>query len=276
MKRPVRKSTIIMTIFFLTGLALVLFPFVSNQINDYMNNQLVDYYQKQANKENEQQVAAAKEAWDKKNQERSAASALNDPFKKTEKKIKPEKSYFQEHTIAYLDIPKINSKLPVFDGTNDFLLEKGAGLLEGSSFLSGGPGTHAVISAHRGLPTAKLFTDLPKLAKGDLFIITVNNEKHAYEVDHINIIEPDDTQELEIIPGKDYVTLFTCTPYMVNTHRLLVRGKRVAYTEEMKKQIDQSDQKRKWENWKIIFSILAGIGVLIYSIKKIVSIKNKK
>lgn len=126
-------------------------------------------------------------------------------------------------------------KLPVFDVTNDFFLSKGATVLEGTSSINGGESSHSVISSHRGLKKAKLFTDLPKLKKKDQFYIEVLNETHAYEVDQIKVIEPTDTTDLLIVDGMEYVTLMTCTPYGINSHRLLVRGHRVSYTKAMAK-----------------------------------------
>lgn len=129
--------------------------------------------------------------------------------------------------MGYITIPKIDVELPIYHGTSDKVLKNAAGHLQGSSLPIGGESTHAVISAHRGLPSAKLFSDLDELEKGDRFTITVLNEVLTYEIDKIQIIEPDELDKLEIVDGEDYVTLITCTPYGINTHRLLVRGSRV-------------------------------------------------
>ncbi len=129
--------------------------------------------------------------------------------------------------IGTVEIPSINVTLPIYHGTSDEILQIGAGHLVGTSFPVGGTGTHAVISGHRGLVTARLFTDLDKVAVGDMFYITVLDRELAYEVDQILVVLPEDTSAIEIDPEGDYVTLMTCTPYGVNTHRLLVRGHRV-------------------------------------------------
>ncbi len=129
--------------------------------------------------------------------------------------------------MGYITIPEIDVELPIYHGTSDKVLNNAAGHLQGSSLPIGGDNTHAVISAHRGLPSAKLFSDLDELEKGDRFTITVLNEVLTYEVDKIQIIEPDELDKLEIVDGEEYVTLITCTPYGINTHRLLVRGRRV-------------------------------------------------
>lgn len=129
--------------------------------------------------------------------------------------------------MGYIEIPSINVSLPIYHGTGEAVLQVAAGHLEWSSLPIGGANTHAVLSGHRGLPSSKLFTDLDKLKDGDLFIIRILNETLTYEVDQILIVEPEDISDLIIESGEDYCTLFTCTPYGINTHRLLVRGHRV-------------------------------------------------
>lgn len=150
--------------------------------------------------------------------------------------------------LATIEIPKINLESPIYRGTSEELLQKGIGWLEGSSLPTGGIGTHAVLTGHRGLPTAKLFTDLPELEKGDQFIITYLDEKLAYEVNQILTVEPDETDALVINPTQDYITLITCTPYMINSHRLFVRGHRVPYINEAKK-LTLAENIRKYFNW---------------------------
>ena len=131
------------------------------------------------------------------------------------------------HMLGYLEIPAINVELPVFRGTEERQLQAGAGWWIGTSLPTGGESTHCVITAHTGLAKAKLFTDLDQLAAGDRFTVTVLDRKLTYEVDQILVTEPDEVDALEIVEGEDYLTLYTCTPYGVNTHRLLVRGRRV-------------------------------------------------
>lgn len=130
--------------------------------------------------------------------------------------------------MGYIDIPKINVHLPIYHGVDEAVLQVAIGHIEGSSLPVGGKGSHCIVSGHRGLPSAKLFTDLDKMEKEDTFTITVLNRTLTYEVDRIRIVEPEDLSELKIEQGKDYFTLVTCTPYGINTHRLLVRGHRVA------------------------------------------------
>ena len=129
--------------------------------------------------------------------------------------------------MCFLTIPKLHLKVPVYHGTGGEVLNEAAGHMEGSSFPVGGAGCHAVISAHRGLPSAPLFTDLPELSPGDRFVISVLDRSLEYEVDRIETVLPEETEALLVVPGADLVTLMTCTPYGINTHRLLVRGRRV-------------------------------------------------
>ena len=136
--------------------------------------------------------------------------------------------------MGYITISEIGVELPIYHGTSDSVLQIAAGHLEGTSLPVGGASTHAVISAHRGLPSAKLFTNLDQLEVGDTFTITVLDRVLTYEVDKISIVLPTETDELKIAEGKDYVTLMTCTPYGINTHRLLVRGRRVETPDQYK------------------------------------------
>ncbi|MFR3685009.1 MAG: class C sortase, partial [Enterococcus sp.] len=132
-------------------------------------------------------------------------------------------------TMGQVEIPSINVKLPIYHGTKESVLRKAVGHLEGSALPIGGAGTHTVLTSHTGLTQAELFTDLTELKKDDHFYIRVLNRTLAYEVDKISVIEPDHTDALKAVKGKDYATLLTCTPYGVNSHRLLVRGKRIPY-----------------------------------------------
>lgn len=135
--------------------------------------------------------------------------------------------------MGYVEIPKIDVKVPIYHSSDEEVLEDAAGHIEGSSLPIGGASTHAVISAHRGLPTTKLFTDLDQVENGDCFYIYVLNEMLCYEVDQINVVEPSNTELLGIEEGEDLVTLMTCTPYAVNSHRLLVRGHRIECEEDV-------------------------------------------
>lgn len=272
MKKRIRLSSVLISLLFLAGLSLVAYPFVANELNNLIDDQLIKVYQNKATKQNEQELAKTTAKWEKENKQllKEAGNQVvgADPFTETKQDTAKPKDYFESHTIAYLSIPKLKLKLPVFDSTNELLLEKGAGLLEGTSYPIGGLGTHSVLSAHRGLESAKLFTDLPKLVEGDQFLITIGKEKHAYEVDQITVIEPDDPELLRIVEGQDYLTLLTCTPFMVNSHRLLVRGHRIAYSEDLKKQVKKSEQDRNIGRWLLYLISFLVIVLLVWLIVK--------
>ena len=166
--------------------------------------------------------------------------------------------------MGYIEIPTINIDLPIYHGTTGIAMEKGAGHMVGTSLPVGGIGTHAVISAHSGMASAKLFTDLDKLKLGDMFFITVCNQKLAYEVDNIAVVEPTDIDLIRIDTQQDYVTLLTCTPYGVNTHRLLVRGHRVEMAEEAIAEVEEK-AKPEGSTWieKYEQGILIGIAIFL-------------
>lgn len=214
----------ILLLLFLIGLGLILYPAVSSKAEDWNHSKAIAEYRSQV-AAHQAQLAQKKEA----------ARAYNSQLAQSAAKIdgqEPTQSYshllaFQD-VMGYLEIPEIGVNLPIYHGTSDLVLEMGVGHLESSSLPVGGEGTHAVLMGHRGLPSSTLFNKLPKLREGALFYIHMLDETLAYEVDQIKVIEPDHLEDLQIVPGKDYVTLMTCTPYMINSHRLLVRGHRIA------------------------------------------------
>ncbi|MGO3914203.1 class C sortase [Enterococcus viikkiensis] len=272
---------ILMTIVLIVGICAALYPFVSDGLNQYVEQQVISYHQRKANEKNNEQIAAEKAKLAEKNREIAKKNNPGaDPLANQPEKERAEnRSYFEKHTIAVLKIPDINVSLPVYDQTNDVFLSRGATLLEGTSYPTGGTNTHAVISAHRGLPEAKLFTDLPKLKKGDQFFIEINQETLAYKVDDISVIEPTETEKLKIVEGQDYVTLMTCTPYMINSHRLLVRGHRVPYQKAMKKKIDAIDRDIKLRQTLLVIGCLLLAAILItfiYQRIKAAKIANRK
>ncbi|WP_368024497.1 class C sortase [Enterococcus sp. C57] len=252
-----------MTLLFITGIVIFMYPFVSDRINDYLDQQIIRKYQQQAQQQKTEELEKIQQEYLEKNRElaKSNSSPGSDPFSEEE----PEKvtqSTIQKHTIGVLSIPKINVRLPIFDQTTSFFLEKGASVLAGTSYPVGGESTHAVLSSHRGLPKAKLFTDLDQLEKNDLFFIESQNGKLAYQVDQIKIIEPTDLDDLMIEKGQDLVTLLTCTPYMVNSHRLLVRGHRIPYEDQdIEKEVKKIDSQKK-RSLLILGFVLIGLLVV--------------
>ena len=235
-----RTTTIVIILIFLAGLSLLLYPFISNEWNTYRQKQLISSYESVIT-DKEQAGAidykAEMEAAVAYNDE-LVPSILPDSFAVAEAAEEVDPEYMAALNIAgdgimgVIEIPKIDISLPIYHTTTEEVLEKAAGHLEGSSLPVGGESTHAVITAHRGLPSAALFTDLDRLEEGDHFLLHVLDETLCYEVDQILTVEPDETDALAVEEGEDLVTLITCTPYGVNTHRLMVRGHRVPYVPE--------------------------------------------
>lgn len=238
MKKKIR--TIVIGIIFFIGLSLLLYPLAANTWNNHRQEQLMSEYEKVVS----QKEAAGEidyEAEIRKAEAYNAAllpSILPDSFAVAEASEVSDENYLScmdisgDGMLGIIEIPKINVKLPMYHTTDKEVLQKAAGHLEGSSLPIGGKNTHSVLSAHRGLPSASLFTDLDKLEEGDHFLLHVLDETLSYEVDQILIVEPEETEALAVQNGKDLVTLLTCTPYGVNSQRLLLRGHRVPYNQE--------------------------------------------
>ncbi|ALF50266.1 TPA: class C sortase [Enterococcus faecium] len=263
MKPKKRKLLDLLMLFLLlSGIGILAYPFVSDALNNYLDQQIISHYQQQAVKENEEVMAKIQENMTKKNQQlaKEGGNSGADPFTKKKEPVKKDRTYFEKHTIGILTIPKINVNLPIFDQTTMKLLEKGACLLEGTSYPIGGKSTHAVLSSHRGLSQAKLFTNLPQLKIKDHFYIEINGQYLAYQVDQIKTVEPTETEALQIQEDQDLVTLVTCTPYMINSHRLLVRGHRIVVEPE---EIKESLEKVKQAKCTAFLLVSGLIGVLL-------------
>lgn len=220
-------STIIFTIIFLVGLSVMFYPMFSNWWNSKVQSYAVaDYETVVQEMDNSKLLEMIEEA----NAYNKQLAKLSDPYKEYDFIA----GYYDILDVSgtgimgYVDIPLIQVKIPIYHGTSEGVLQIAAGHLEGSAIPVGGKNTHSVISAHRGLPSAKLFTDLDKLVVGDYFTIHILGQIYTYEVEEILIVEPHEISKLAIIPDGDYVTLMTCTPYGVNSHRMLLRSKRVA------------------------------------------------
>ena len=232
-----KKNTIIIVMIFLAGLSLLLYPFVANQWNSYRQSRLISNYESDLAKLEEAGEVDYEAEWEKAHAYNAALlpNILPDSFAIAEASDEADKGYMSclnltgDGMMGIVEIPKIDVKIPIYHTTEDDVLQKAAGHLEGSSLPVGGEDTHAVISAHRGLPSATLFTDLDKLEEGDHFLLHILDDTLCYEVDQINVVEPEETDSLAVQDGEDLVTLLTCTPYGVNTQRLLVRGHRVPY-----------------------------------------------
>ena len=230
MKKTVKKNrmvVILLIVVLLAGLSLLLYPFVSDYWNSLHQSRAIATYMEAVTELDE---AAYEEWWD-------GAKAYNASLPGTQNRFLPDKEEQRNYEklldisgtgiLGYVEIPNIDVLLPIYHGTDEEVLQVAIGHIEGSSLPVGGESTHCVISGHRGLPSSRLFTDLDQLTEGDIFILRVLDETLTYEVDQIHIVEPDDTSLLGIEEGQDLCTLITCTPYGVNSHRLLVRGHRV-------------------------------------------------
>lgn len=235
-KRDIGKKLLV---FLLFGIALMLmmYPFIANYLFEHKTDSVVDSVQQTAEKlDDSEQKAEIEKAMRYNESLANGHVVLTDPFKeeKTEEDTAEYESLLNltnDGVMGTVEIPLINVSLPIYHGTSDAILKKGAGHLQGASLPVGGASTHTVITGHTGLSNAKLFTDLTELDKGDIFFLEVMGEKLAYQVDQIKVVLPTEMDDLKIVPGEDYCTLLTCTPYGVNTHRLLVRGKRTDYQE---------------------------------------------
>ncbi len=232
-----KKSNLInllLVVVFLVGLSLLLYPSISDYWNSFTQSRVVtDYVQQVEQLDNElyKQMLAECLEYNASILEKSNIYKLSEEEQATYESLL---NLSGTGIMAYIEIPKIKVSLPIYHGAEESVLQVGAGHLEWTSLPVGGESSHAVISSHRGLPSAKLFTDLDQLTVGDTFLVHVLDETLTYEVDQILIVLPYEVKDLSIIQGQDLFTLVTCTPYGINTHRLLVRGHRIDNIEEAK------------------------------------------
>lgn len=233
MKRKANHiTTIVLVLILLVGLSLLLYPSVSDYWNFFHSSRAISAYAEDVANLDEAQYEemwSAARAYNRALAERSTNFALSDAQKEEYEKLLDISGV---GIMGYLEIPELNMSLPIYHGTEESVLQIAAGHLEWSSLPVGGESSHCVISGHRGLPSAKLFTDLDKLQEGDVFVLRVLDEVLTYEVDQIRVVEPSQVSDLEIVEGSDLCTLVTCTPYGINTHRLLVRGHRIENIQE--------------------------------------------
>lgn len=212
---------------FFIGVGLLVYPSFSDYWNTFHQSRVIMKYADRVSNMNKDEYARLIKEANQYNQELQKTGIkwnMTDAGKASYNRYL---DFESSGVMGYITIPKINVELPIYHGTSDSILQTSIGHIEGSSLPVGGLGSHTILSGHRGLPSARLFTNLDQLAAGDTFTLTVLNETYTYEVDQIRIVEPTDLSSLQLEPGKDYCTLVTCTPYGVNTHRLLVRGHRV-------------------------------------------------
>ena len=271
---------IILIVGFCIGLIISLYPLISNIYSRRNQIQVINDYTEDIKEIDTKQIAKELELANAYNRKLNQTIVLTDPFDPSAIDMADDVyydilNYTDDGVMAYINIPKIDVNLPIYHGTDSEHMLKGVGHLVGTSFPVGGIDTHAVLSAHSGLSTAELFTNLADLKKDDLFYIHVLDDVLAYEVDKINVVKPDETNDLKIVPGQDYVTLVTCTPYGINSHRLLVRGHRVEYDPDLEKQESKKANNDVWFK-EYIKSIVSGIGIIVLIIIFIVVLKRVK
>lgn len=225
-KKKGRLTTILLVILLIAGIGLLTYPSIADYWNSlYASRAVASYIEEAADMSEEEMEAMIEEAREY-NRSIVKGQSVHELSPAEQKRYDSTLDLSETGIMGYIDIPCIDCTLPIYHGTSDAVLQEAAGHLEWSSFPVGGESTHAVISGHRGLPSAKLFTRLDELVEGDYFMVYVGSETCTYLVDQIRIVLPEETDDLLIEKGKDYCTLITCTPYGVNTHRLLVRGVR--------------------------------------------------
>ncbi|QDQ08969.1 class C sortase [Bacillus sp. BD59S] len=262
------KRNLVLGGIFLFGLGIFLYPTISNWLATRAHYSEVSSYDKKIKALQKKELERReKEAAEYNKQVQTSVKTFADPFSE-------EKSNHQAYADAlnlgdvmgYIEISKINIKLPIYQGTSEEVLSRGVGHLDYSSLPVGGENTHTILTGHRGLPSAKLFTDLDKLSEGDRFYIHSLDKVLAYKVDQIKIVLPHETDDLQIVENKDYTTLITCTPYGVNTNRLLVRGERVEFDQEEKQ--GMSTEVSMFNKWAVIVPILLLCMLLVVIYKK--------
>lgn len=227
MKNKNNFINILLVVILLVGLSLLLYPSVSDYWNSFHQTKAISDYTETVDTMDQEEQERMWDAAVAYNEELGEAGTRFHMEEEQKKKYEQQLNVGNLGIMGYIDIPKINCSLPIYHGVDDTVLQVAVGHLEWSSLPVGGEGSHCVLSGHRGLPSAKLFTNLDQLIEGDTFMLRILNETLTYEVDQIRIVEPKAVEELTIEMGKDYCTLVTCTPYGINTHRLLVRGHRI-------------------------------------------------
>jgi len=241
------------------GLGILLYPTVSSAINQLNGSYTIQEFQQQLDTMDDREMEA----------ELSAAKAYNAILKNADELgEEDEGTYygildFGNGIMGYITIPGIDVKLPIYHGVSTQVLEKGVGHLPSSSFPIQGEGNHAVLTGHTGLPSASLFTDLHKMQEGDLFQVTVGDAALTYQVDQIKVVLPNETDDLQAVSGENYCTLVTCTPYGVNSHRLLVRGSEIELTEELPAQPQQATRVRSGGSWLYGLLVIPLLGAVI-------------
>lgn len=271
------RNNKIRTLIFLLGSLILLFPIVS-QVSYYLaSHQNINQFKREVAKIDTNTVERRIALANAYNETVSRNPLLIDPFTSKQKEGLREYARMLEvhEQIGHVAIPSIGVDIPIYAGTSETVLQKGSGHLEGTSLPVGGLLTHSVLTAHRGLPTARLFTDLNKVKKGQIFYVTNIKETLAYKVVSIKVVEPTALSEVKVVKGKDYITLLTCTPYMINSHRLLVRGVRAPLTSrQAKKESLTAVRPYQYYRW-LVYLAIAVLVILVMIVAKYYQKTNK-
>ena len=268
-RRRIGLSSIALAVVFLIGLGLLLYPTVSNWWNSRRQSQAIVEYTEQTSAMDEAHVSELLEAARQYNEGLAADEGRFTPTPADTTEYENLLDVSDTGIMGYLEIPKLDVSMPIYHGTDASVLQSGAGHLEGSSLPVGGKGTHTVLSGHRGLPSSKLFTDLDDMEQGDVFMIHVLDQTLTYQVDQIVTVDPYDMDDLAIDPDQDYCTLVTCTPYGINTQRLLVRGHRIP--NRTAAQADAEPQAEATSPIRI--AVIAAIVVAVAAIATVVTVR---
>ena len=274
MKRLILNKILPMLII-LTGVLVAAYPWISDYMyRSRVSGVITEYDNAVENTSENELKKLRKEAREYNKNLRKEVSALRDPFDENQmesiSKKYSELPFKGSDVMGYVEIPKINVKLPIYHGTSSTVLESGVGHMEGTSLLVGGKSTHSVLTGHTGLSNKKMFTDLVEMEAGDLFFLRVLDETLCYRVAEINVVLPEDNEKLRIQTGRDLCTLLTCTPYGINDHRLLVTGERTEYAEGMEEGQPGNDYISDWQK-EYLKCILVGLAIvfLIFFMAKI-------
>lgn len=270
---------------FLLALGMTLYPLISNKYIESHQSEIHSTYEEEMQQVEDTKIKKARESAKKYNEQLTNGVMEYEAFSKDGIGIALETYADQlnltgNNIMCYIEIPRMGVTLPVYHGTSDATLSLGIGHLVGSSLPIGGESTHSIMTGHSGMASQKMFSDLMDMQKGDIFYIDVLNETLAYRVDQIVTILPDETEYLQIEPGKDLCTLITCTPFGVNTHRLLVRGTRIPYVEEEKMEIEKTFEEEKgsstWEQQYMSGLMVGAIMIIIGGVSAVVFTKVHK
>lgn len=264
--------TIIVAVIFLCGLSLFLYPTISNLYNQYLNNKLIGDYEEAFESTTPEQFNEAMQNAIAYNQNRDNKTKLEELGLTYENSL----NAAGNGIMGYIEIPKISVSLIIYHTIDEEVLQKGIGHVPQSHLPIGGKSTHCVLAGHTGLPSAKLLTNIDHLNVGDRFYIHVLNEVLEYQIDDVSVVEPDEVSRLNVVSGKDYVTLVTCTPYGVNSHRLLVRGIRVDGTDLSAKNDGVVNEVLSIDMKYLLTFSLIGLCIIFIAVKKLHSIHKKK